>query len=1093
MASSPQKTARKVPRKPGEEWAKINDWLKEWDGLMADYRRGARWVEPMIMQQLDQIHPLVKWNDANFHYNESRILLADIHAVQHHGGILSENQWEPAEDVKEWWGKVEKLNDSLRDRISQAGPTRFRYKGFTIQNPRRFTEEIIEKLLDQVDRMVALFRKRGVEKVITETVKEWMILLMDDYPGDRRGAGWYSPKTQRIALGWNPNRRALAADMDTIIHEIGHHVHLSYLHPAAKAAWDKPWEGLMQLDTGAIWTPGKQGYNVFLKGQDRKKFLNQLLRSKSVKQMDRSLDDEDRAKFRAWLYTLTLTEHPATLKPNPRNRWEFSTFRDLDRFLKRDPSYLAGVQEMQRGFAELGSPYSPLTGLNLTGDDPITWDVLERYWREIVLAQEPNLRRLVTRHGDTWTVRVHSEDLQRKLRWEPGSYITNLHIPTEYGKTNVMEDFAETFTEFIVRPQRLSGTAMFRMKQALARSNLFGKKVMRLGKQAPADRSERIWKRVERWAATWDRLYKAKDWENLGEHADDHDGQYLATWMGDNFGPRFGEAVREALRQVYWNRVSLLTGGKEARAWMGKVQALNKKLSERLAQAGPLRFRYKGFVIYNPTRLIDKIVKGGLDHVDQMVAMFRKRGVVDAIMETVKEWRLDLSRHYRRGELAGGWYDKGTGSVTLAWMGDDGMRWGQVDHETLIHEIGHHIHLNYLHPEAKALWDKPWEGVGRFQPSVLDALVGRGRWSDHIRKVKEVADKLDIPSEYGRSSVYEDFAETFMEFVMRPHALSETALFRMKQALARSGFYGKKVMRLARKVASRYLQARQGRTAIEAMRDVLDDLIKRGTASPEWLLTRKAEDVIYALEQQMGEIVWQGQDNKLWSKVWSALRDDDAERALEMLREFKLVPKLGPKRKYIRFGRIPPGGRSGIGEQYREWAAMRGYGTVPTHELGLSVYGTRFNREYDKWELPELWTDTGPNTLGEFIEELVVGSKRVFLVEGQEIATGTDGEPLIVNARVLKELTCDDLLAEHIPFGLPEDHDCDPDWWPRMNKARDEWVEGRIEDWLEDHPDTSDTDLYERRVRLNQYFYDQYVEAERMRNLNLSDIERWHP
>jgi hypothetical protein len=65
--------------------------------------------------------------------------------------------------------------------------------------------------------------------------------------------------------------------------------------------------------------------------------------------------------------------------------------------------------------------------------------------------------------------------------------------------------------------------------------------------------------------------------------------------------------------------------------------------------------------------------------------------------------------------------------------------------------------------------------------------------------------QLEIVSDYGRTNEKEDFAETFVAFLAAPASLTPTAKFRMQRALSLSGFYNKPVMRLARKVAERFL------------------------------------------------------------------------------------------------------------------------------------------------------------------------------------------------------------------------------------------------------------------------------------------------
>lgn len=68
----------------------------------------------------------------------------------------------------------------------------------------------------------------------------------------------------------------------------------------------------------------------------------------------------------------------------------------------------------------------------------------------------------------------YNKDPKRDERLAP------LEIPTDYGKVDKYEDFAETFMLFIAAPERLSRTATFRMQRALALSGLYGKPVMRL-------------------------------------------------------------------------------------------------------------------------------------------------------------------------------------------------------------------------------------------------------------------------------------------------------------------------------------------------------------------------------------------------------------------------------------------------------------------------------------------------------------------------------------------------------------------------------------------------------------------------------------
>ncbi len=59
--------------------------------------------------------------------------------------------------------------------------------------------------------------------------------------------------------------------------------------------------------------------------------------------------------------------------------------------------------------------------------------------------------------------------------------LRKLEIPTHYGHKNPFEDFAETFTRFMVNPNSISEVAKNRLKATLSLSTGFGRKFMRIG------------------------------------------------------------------------------------------------------------------------------------------------------------------------------------------------------------------------------------------------------------------------------------------------------------------------------------------------------------------------------------------------------------------------------------------------------------------------------------------------------------------------------------------------------------------------------------------------------------------------------------
>jgi hypothetical protein len=74
------------------------------------------------------------------------------------------------------------------------------------------------------------------------------------------------------------------------------------------------------------------------------------------------------------------------------------------------------------------------------------------------------------------------EELQERETERLKNRRDTLQIPSDYGSTNEMEDFAESFVAFMDAPEQLSDLARYRMQRALSLSGLYGKTVMRLSR-----------------------------------------------------------------------------------------------------------------------------------------------------------------------------------------------------------------------------------------------------------------------------------------------------------------------------------------------------------------------------------------------------------------------------------------------------------------------------------------------------------------------------------------------------------------------------------------------------------------------------------
>lgn len=219
------------------------------------------------------------------------------------------------------------------------------------------------------------------------------------------------------------------------------------------------------------------------------------------------------------------------------------------------------------------------------------------------------------------------------------------------------------------------------------------------------------------------------------------------------------------------------------------LRQFREALQDLLDRTAPAHFTHLGFKFDNPEHIPWEACRVVLDGVEFLRAMFQKRGVSAILEQGVRRIVLvpteGMTAHFdsRTREL----------TVSTADLAKSGRFSDTFAGETLLHEFGHFVHRTYITGEAAAAWDAPWAGI----PSLADPQNLHLRNNpDRARKL----DPLDIVTDYGKVDQYEDFAETFLVFMVAPDRLSPTAKFRMQRALSLSGLYGKAVMRVGREV-----------------------------------------------------------------------------------------------------------------------------------------------------------------------------------------------------------------------------------------------------------------------------------------------------
>jgi len=268
------------------------------------------------------------------------------------------------------------------------------------------------------------------------------------------------------------------------------------------------------------------------------------------------------------------------------------------------------------------------------------------------------------------------------------------------------------------------------------------------------------------------------------------------VWAKKCLDSRVYDSVLAILRRVVAAVKSKVTTEPEM---LGLINEFKDIAQKALSTAAPGSFEYSGFKVLNSQHIDEGKCLRTLEGIDYLKALFKKRLVEDILDQSLSKVILVLDA----GSTA--FLHSGTRELTLSVdqlsTGKSG-RFIKWVNETLLHELGHYIHRNYLSDDARRSWDTPWDDQG------LESLANPNYRApgDRDEKLKD----LDIVTEYGKVDKYEDFAETFLVFMVAPEKLTPTAKFRMQRALSLSGLYGKPVMRLAgedpivRAVVTRY-------------------------------------------------------------------------------------------------------------------------------------------------------------------------------------------------------------------------------------------------------------------------------------------------
>jgi hypothetical protein len=373
---------------------------------------------------------------------------ATLDAMRPRGPLLMAlSDYQRPEDYQELKGQLDRFEQTIQQFLGQVGPSQCSYGGFKIKDFFRLGPGKLRMLFDAIDFLQAIFKKRGVPDLLQAGVKEVLVRDTDD------AGALYNSHSKTIEVGVTmfteegPHRMLGTGSwiMGSFMHEFGHHVHMSYIKGEAREFWDSAWQPIQE-------TRDKLDQ---IKPAELERFYALLERDDfNPAKTARRLKGMDKVKFAYWLRDPGIGEPlitPNQFRLTKRGQQLFEALRNPQLYVKVHYGYTPDEPEFEPTLERVVRHKKKILGLGYSSGLRISPDTVK------ILRQE-------------------NPEIEEVLQ---GLY-TQLQIPTEYGKTNEFEDFADTFVLFMVSPEKLPPNALYRMKRTLWLSGFGGKPVSRL-------------------------------------------------------------------------------------------------------------------------------------------------------------------------------------------------------------------------------------------------------------------------------------------------------------------------------------------------------------------------------------------------------------------------------------------------------------------------------------------------------------------------------------------------------------------------------------------------------------------------------------
>lgn len=331
---------------------------------------------------------------------------------------------------------------AIQSYLNRIAPAQFNYLGFRILNPQRIGSDRALQMLDGVSFLISVFKQRGVEPLLRDGITQ--ILLNHEIGGDN-WHGYYDRGEIALSTKMLRDKGGRVWEnwvQEVFVHEFGHHVHLTYIKGEAKDYWDQTWKPIHEL-----------------KSKLRKVSAEEMERYYAMLEKDgfvpirtaKRLKGVDKIKFAYWLRHPSLGEPlitPSQFRLTKHGERLFEALRDPLTYV-REVSSIIGMSE-EENVARTIKHRKEVLGLGYSGGLGIS-------------------------EKDVDDIRKADPTIDQALN----EVYQELGVPSDYGKTNEKEDFAENFAIFMTNPSKLSDSARYRMQRTLWLSGFGGKPVMR--------------------------------------------------------------------------------------------------------------------------------------------------------------------------------------------------------------------------------------------------------------------------------------------------------------------------------------------------------------------------------------------------------------------------------------------------------------------------------------------------------------------------------------------------------------------------------------------------------------------------------------